>query len=283
MALIWQAAGIPGVSDSAREESGALKSRWKYLGWGALLSGLTLFPLLVLCSWIFTYIAVRIDGRNVPIGFSIRMFVLFLLLSFASKEMQVVVYSQFPVLWALPFAGIVGVFFLVRRALEVCEQIKIYLETLIRRSEELVLKVNADEYLSFDAKYILRDEREEIACMFVFLAFDSNARKILVGNASTGDYAIKDFGWIQSWTHRWDEDRFSESEHQSSQNGYVGAAGGYHGSSSGTTVTRHFVNKTNHRIELQVKSLDYPVVDIGQREEEAAERWIPKLSLILNG
>lgn len=283
MALIWQAAGISGLSDSVRHDSDALASEWKRALWQSMLLGLTLFPLIVPCYWLWLRSAARLGGSGIPVVAKVMAVICFMSLSFLSLMMQMTVYALLPMLWVLPVAGIVGVFLHARRMSGVEEKTREFLQAQAKRSVALINMVNEKESLAFDIKHVLHDEGEAFAGMSIFLAFDREGKKVLIGNSSTGDYALKDFGWIMSWTHRWDESHSSESRHASREYGRAGIGGSYHGHSTGTTVTRHFVNKANHRIELQVNDLDYPVVDIRQRDQIAAERWIPRLSMILNG
>ena len=162
-----------------------------------------------------------------------------------------------------------GLFLFFSAAAAICYFAVKALQGIAKRGRILVEGINIKESLALNPENMLGYPSP------AFFVFDTKNRKLAICNSVTGDYKIRDFGYVLQWYYEWGTGTRMD----------VGITGGAFipGPNMREPTITHSEYKKNFTLILEVADENNPILKFPMQGEAAAKRWCAKLNAIFNG
>lgn len=153
----------------------------------------------------------------------------------------------------------------------ICSVVSFFLLCLLNRKKLKTLDlIDQKESLNLNKTHVLGSGHGTL-----FMAFDTNKRKLVVGNFATGNYRVHPFSYVRSWYADYSE----TVRYEPSLTGgdFIPGGGGMRSPGVSERVEQH-----SHRVIVDVKDIDNPSLAFFVNSEADANAWVSRLDAILN-
>lgn len=146
----------------------------------------------------------------------------------------------------------------------------VVLVLLSKKNNKLLDVIDKKESLNLNKAHVLGTDYGA-----VFMAFDMAQKKLVIGNFATGEYQVHPFSYVRSWHADYSET--VRYEPTVTGGPYVPGGGGFQMPGVSQSVKRD-----SHRVVVEVRNIDRPMLSFLVSSEKAAHVWVSRLDAIFN-